>query len=60
MRELGYYWVKTAYNHKWAVGKWQYGYWMLESDISHTSHGDSYFSEINEARILSPDEVKEA
>lgn len=53
-RESGYYWVKI--DGKWEIGlydrklqRWYFVYTMID-------YIDRYFDEINETRILNPDE----
>ncbi len=50
-RQDGYYWVK--YFGDWQIGRFSKDRWYLTYDAL---DGDSHFSEINESRILSPDE----
>ncbi len=52
-RQNGYYWVRHFM--EWMVAQWKGEYWHIpfEEDCK----DDIYFNEINETRIVSPDEL---
>lgn len=51
-RETGYYWVK--YSGEWCAAYYDGAYWSLQKWL--IDFKDSDFTEINETRILNPDE----
>ena len=53
-RENGYYWVKYG-DSEWEVADFQNGKWFYLYG-GYDSYDESDFTEINELRILSPDE----
>lgn len=53
-RQSGWYWVKVKYPKEWIVrfySKHDKRWYNYDDDVT-----DKYWSEINETRILSPDE----
>lgn len=58
-REFGYYWVKVYKNSKWKIGHYIYGAWTLPSNVVLYEFEEKDIYEINENRILSPDETPE-
>jgi hypothetical protein len=66
MRQEGYYWVKIKRredNPGWHIAFWHDNNggddpdWCWHSDAFDTKHYDWFFDEINETRILAPDEI---
>lgn len=57
-REKGYYWVIRNDYTKWETvffdGR---KFWLLDDEDRYGDYSDSYFKEINENRILAPNEV---
>jgi hypothetical protein len=51
-REPGYYWVKCE--DRWMIARWVLSWWWTEWDVKEWRDED--FEEINEVRILNPDE----
>lgn len=55
MREPGYYWVKWNELGRWDAVFWNGDHWENTDGM----FNNELLSEINETRILNPDEVKE-
>jgi hypothetical protein len=59
-RETGYYWVKVTHGNIWQVANYiNDGKWRLIGNRLYDSHTEEIFLEINEVRILNPDEQSE-
>lgn len=60
-RETGYYWVKKHPTCKWETSFWndRNNLWLtLSASFKPIAINDEGWSEINETRILNPDEIK--
>lgn len=53
-RKIGFYWVRT-YDCDWFVCEWASGKWWIPG--YYVEHDDKDFLEIDETRILDPDEA---
>lgn len=58
-RQPGYYWVKWFHTNEWIVAEYDPRFssrpWFIPG-VGEEDYDDSHFSEINETRILNPDE----
>lgn len=56
-RKAGYYWVKMSDtdNDGWECAKFKQSKWVIFDGL--TTYDDSFFTEINEDRIASPNEI---